>query len=212
MLMKLEKKTVVLVKPIYAGISILDLSKLHMYVFHYNTIKPKYGSSIRLLMTDTNSLVYRIETEDYYKNMYEMKEYFDMSEYSTINPIYDITNKKAFGNFKDETGDCVPSLFIGVRSKVYTMCADKPLFYNGLTEKEHKSLMKKKLLKKLKHIPRGEGHIPKAVVKKQIDLFADYVREDLNAQPARDRVLCTGVAASGPGCSSGPAGVCYFGG
>ena len=40
MLMKLEKKTVCLDKPIFAGFTILDLSKLHMYDFHYNTTKP----------------------------------------------------------------------------------------------------------------------------------------------------------------------------
>ncbi len=39
--------------------------------------------------------------------MYEIREYFDMSEYSKQNPIYDETNKKEIGKFKDETGDKV---------------------------------------------------------------------------------------------------------
>ena len=59
MLMKLDRKTVKLDKPIYAGFSILDLSKCHMYNFHYNTMKPKYGDKIELMMTDTDSLVYK---------------------------------------------------------------------------------------------------------------------------------------------------------
>ena len=56
-------------KPIYDGFSIVDLSKYHMYNFHYNTMKPKYGDKIELMMTDEDSLVYKIETEDFYKDM-----------------------------------------------------------------------------------------------------------------------------------------------
>jgi hypothetical protein len=56
-LMKLNKKTVRLNKPKYAGFSILELSKYHMYDLDYNTMKPKYNNTIELLMTVTDSLV-----------------------------------------------------------------------------------------------------------------------------------------------------------
>jgi len=56
-LVELSKKIVKLDKPIYVGFTILDLSKLHMYDFHYNIMKPKYGENIQLLMTDTDSFV-----------------------------------------------------------------------------------------------------------------------------------------------------------
>jgi hypothetical protein len=70
-------------------------------------MKPKHDKDIELLMTDTDSLVYCFHTEDFYKDMYEMKMHFDMSEYSKQNPMYHETNKKVNGKSKDETGDKV---------------------------------------------------------------------------------------------------------
>lgn len=154
MLLKMNKKTVQLNKPIYAGFSILELSKHHMYSFHYNVMKPKYNENIELLMTDTDSLVYKVNTDDFYNDMKEMKEYFDMSEYSKTNPIYDETNKKVIGKFKDETGDKIINRFVGVRSKVYAIETETPV------------TLKLEESKKLKGIP-------KMIVKKQIKL-SDY--------------------------------------
>ena len=54
-------------KPIYIGVSILDLSKLHMYQYHYDVMTEKYDDRIKLLYTDTDSFIYHIETEDVYK-------------------------------------------------------------------------------------------------------------------------------------------------
>ena len=66
-LMKLNKRTVPLNRPIYAGFSILELSKYHMYDFHYNTMKLRYNGNIELFMTDTDSLVYEIKLKIYIK-------------------------------------------------------------------------------------------------------------------------------------------------
>ena len=56
-------------KPVYCGMAILDLSKSLMYDFHYGYILPKYGKNQKLLFTDTDSLCYEIETEDFYKDI-----------------------------------------------------------------------------------------------------------------------------------------------
>ena len=66
-------------KPVYVGFSILDLSKLLMYIFHYNYIKTKYKNCAKLLFTGTNSLIYEIETNDVYEDIYKDKDLFDFS-------------------------------------------------------------------------------------------------------------------------------------
>jgi hypothetical protein len=122
---KQAKTTVELNKPIYVGVAVLDLSKLHMFKFHYDYIKPKYGEKATLLFTDTDSLCYKIETEDLYKDMDDNKELFDRSEYDmTGYRSQDNTNKKVIGKFKDETNGLPIVEFVGLRSKMYSILLD----------------------------------------------------------------------------------------
>ena len=74
------KEKLVLNKPLYVGFCILDLSKWLMYDFHYGYMKKKYDSSAQLLFTDTDSLCYEIHTDNVYQDMYDNKEYFDLSD------------------------------------------------------------------------------------------------------------------------------------
>ena len=73
-------------KPIYAGMCILDLSKLHMYDFHYNVIKRQYGNKAKLLFTDTDSLAYDIETPNVYADMQRNSHFYDTSDYPSDHP------------------------------------------------------------------------------------------------------------------------------
>ena len=78
----MKKTSLLMNKPVYLGACILDLSKTIMYDFHYNYIKPKYGDKAKLLFTDTDSLMYEIETEDFYKDISgDVKDRFDTSDY-----------------------------------------------------------------------------------------------------------------------------------
>ena len=102
---------------------ILDLSKTIMYDFHYNYIKEKYGNKAKLLFTDTDSLMYEIETEDFYKDISEdVKDRFDTSDYSPNHPsgIPTGCNKKVLGVFKDEAAGRVMEEFVGLRAKLYS--------------------------------------------------------------------------------------------
>ena len=63
--------TLTLNRPIYIGFVVLELSELHMYDFHYNHMKVKYPSAdqLQLLFTDTDSLVYAVQTKNIYEDM-----------------------------------------------------------------------------------------------------------------------------------------------
>jgi len=63
----MKKTELVFNKPVYLEMSMLDLSKTLMYEFHYSYIKKKFSSKTNLLFTDTDSLCYEIETEDFFK-------------------------------------------------------------------------------------------------------------------------------------------------
>ena len=80
-------------KPTYIGASVLDLSKLVMYRFLYETIKPKYGDQTKRLYSDTDSLLLAIETEDLYKDFESMQEELDFSDYPRDHPLYSDSNK-----------------------------------------------------------------------------------------------------------------------
>ena len=66
---QMHKSKLVLNRPVYVGMSILDLSKHLMYDFYYNKLKPQYGHHCELLYTDTDSLLLEIQTENFYKDM-----------------------------------------------------------------------------------------------------------------------------------------------
>ena len=119
----MKKTHLTMNKPVYLGMCILDLSKTIMYDFHYNYIKPKYGDKAKLLFTDTDSLMYEIQTEDFYKDISEdVKDRFDTSDYPENHPSGVPTgiNKKVIGMFKDEAAGKNIIEFEGLRSKLYS--------------------------------------------------------------------------------------------
>ncbi|XP_071057310.1 uncharacterized protein [Onthophagus taurus] len=96
------------------------LSKLLMYNFYYDFLKPKYGESIRLCYMDTDSFTVLIDSDDVYRDVKLNLDKFDTSNYSPDNQ-FDIPlhNKAVLGKMKDENCGNIMVEFIGLRSKVY---------------------------------------------------------------------------------------------
>ena len=122
-------QTLELNRPIYVGFTVLELSKLHMYDFHYNHMKVKYphADQLKLLFTDTDSLAYAVQTENIYEDMAsDAATKYDFSEYPINQPLYGTSNRKALGFFKDELNSIPMKEFVGLRPKCYAfLCTGK---------------------------------------------------------------------------------------
>ena len=95
-------------KPIFFGGSILDISKLHMFGFHYDVVRKKYGDNVKFINGDTDSLMYDIHTDDFYDDLVKDKEFtkfFDLSVYPPTHVLFNNDNKGQTGYFKDEVQD-----------------------------------------------------------------------------------------------------------
>lgn len=116
------RSTVRLCKPMHTGFTILELSKLLMYNFHYKFMKKIYGNKIKVLYTDTDSLCYQIFTEDIYIDMKNCIKngMFVTSNYPNDHFLHDNSKKMKLGYFKDETAGTPIEEFVGVRSKMYS--------------------------------------------------------------------------------------------
>jgi len=92
-----------------------------MYDFHYNYIKSKYDGKAELLFTDTDSLMYGIQTEDFYVDIaQDVESRFDTSDYPTGLPIKAGVNKNVIGMFKDKACGKQIEEFVGLRAKFYS--------------------------------------------------------------------------------------------
>ena len=83
------------------------------------TIKPDYGDNAKLLITDTDSLAYKIMTKDFYKDINaDIEKRFDTSDYPTNHPsgIKKELNSKVLGMFKGEACEKQIVAFVGLRA------------------------------------------------------------------------------------------------
>ena len=102
---EMKKTKVKMNKPIYLGLSILEISKILMYEFWYDYIKPKYDDNVKLCYMDTDSFIIYIKTEDFYKDIAnDVEKRFDTSNYVVDRPLPTGKNKKVIGLIKDELG------------------------------------------------------------------------------------------------------------
>ena len=124
-IIEMNKTKVKMNKPIYLGLSILDISKILMYEFWYDYMKPKYGNRVKLCYMDTDSFVMNIKTNDFYKDIANDVECkFDTSNYECKKPLPIGQNKKVIGLMKDELGGKIITEFVTLRPKTYSYLTD----------------------------------------------------------------------------------------
>ena len=122
---EMKKTKVKMNKPIYLGLSILEISKTLMYEFWYDYMKPKYNDNVRLCYMDTDSFVMHIKTNDFYKDIAsDVENRFDTSNYEVNRPLPTGKNKKVIGLMKDELGGKIITEFVTLRPKTYSFLTD----------------------------------------------------------------------------------------
>ena len=120
----MKKTKVKMNKPIYLGMSVLDISKTLMYELWYYYIKSKYRDKAKLCYMDTGSFIIHIKTEDFYEDIADdVNKWFDTSNYDEHDkrPLPIGMNKKVIGLMKDKLGGKVMKGIVGLEQKhMYT--------------------------------------------------------------------------------------------
>ena len=120
-----KKTKVKMNKPIYLRLSILEISKILMYEFWHDYMKPKYNSNVKLCYIDTDSFIMNIKTNDFYKNIAsDFENRSDTSNYEANRPLPTGKNKKVIGLMKDELGGKIITEFVTLRPKTYSFLTD----------------------------------------------------------------------------------------
>ena len=116
----MRKTSVLMDKPIMVGQAILDKSKVLMYEFYYDYLKPKYNDKAKLLYMDSDSFVLQIEAEDFFEDIKnDIHDWLDTSKYLKLLdlPLEYGVNKKIIGKMKDELSDGFMKEFTANRTK-----------------------------------------------------------------------------------------------
>ena len=124
---EMKKTKIKMNKPVYLGMSILDISKTLMYEFWYDYLTPKYKDKAKLCYMDTESFVINIFTKDFFEDINnDVERWFDTSNYDENDkrPLKLGMNKKVNGVFKDELREKIMKEFCALRAKTYTYLMD----------------------------------------------------------------------------------------
>ena len=120
-IIEMKRTKVKMNKPIYLGLSILEISKLLMYEFWYDYLKPKYGDNVKLCYMDTDSFIMNVKTEDFYKDIAnDVEKRLETSNYECDRPLPTGKGKKVIGLRKDELGGRVITEFVALGRKTYS--------------------------------------------------------------------------------------------
>ena len=122
---EMKKTKVKMNKPIYLGLSILEINKILMYEFWYDYMKPKYANNVKLCYADTDSFIINIKTNDFYEEIAsDVENRFDTSNYEVNRPSPMGKHKKVIGLMKDEPGGKIITEFVTLRPKTYSFVTD----------------------------------------------------------------------------------------
>ena len=175
------KRICTLNRPTIIGFSVLELSKLHMYDWHYNTVKAYFGDDAVLHYMDTDSTVYTIKGNNIYRDLNFLqieKKCFDLGKLAKAFPEHPLVTdcgrgvpeleENVLGNFKDEMQGVEIDNAIFLRPKSYSIQVK-----GGKTHTRTKGVPKKATLPDGQHLDHQhflevwkQGTLPKVKFQK----------------------------------------------
>ena len=113
----MRKTQILMNKPVYLGLSILDRNKTAMHIFVYDYLKPKYDKNAKICCMDTGSFMVHVKSNDIYNNIVEnVKTRFDTSNFELDRPL----PKGLIGLMEDVLGGKIMIYFVVLRAKTYS--------------------------------------------------------------------------------------------
>ena len=198
----MKKTKVKMNKPIYLGLSILEISKTLMHEFWYDYMKPKYKMMSKLCYMDTDSFIINIKTNDFYKDISnDVENRFDASNYEVNRPLPTGKNKTVIGLMKDELGGKIISEFVTLRPKTYSFLTD-----DGKEDEKAKGT-KKCVIKKMikfndykKYLLSDEVILKsqQRFISKKHDIYTENINEIVLSNNDDKRIVSTNKISSYP--------------
>ena len=108
-------------KPTYLGAAILDRSKLHLYKFHNDELRPLFDKKARVMYRDTDALFYVIETDDIYEDLAHLKHILDLSDYPKNHHLHSVSNKQVSLKSSDELNGDIVWEAVSLKPKAYSV-------------------------------------------------------------------------------------------
>ena len=148
-------------RPVFVGMSVLDLSKHLMYDFYYNQLRAQYRDRCQLLYTDTDSLLLEVQTEDVFRDMASHAELYDTSEH----PPAQHRQKKVLGKMDECAGRPIAE-YVGLRPKMYSI-----LEAGGGNIKKAKGVKKNVVKRHIRHEQYKEALFRKRTFRHRMDVL-----------------------------------------
>ena len=167
-------------KPVYLGMSILDISKTLMYEFWYDYLKPKYNDKAKLCYMDTDSFVINIFTEDFFEDINnDVERWFDTSNYDQNDkrPLQIGVNKKVIGMFKNELGWKIMKEFCTLKAKTYAYLMDEDIEHKRAKGTKRCIIKRRMMFGNYKDSLSNNKTILRAQVRLKSDLHNVYIEE-----------------------------------
>ena len=175
-----KPKSVVMSRPTIMGVTILALAKDYMYNYFYNTLKKTWVNRVSLMYTDTDSFIVSLKTPNLTKDLINIKDSLDTSNFHPEHPLHSISNMGSLFKFKIENSAHRIVAFCGLASKSYAVIivADS----DQLTYEKQKSIVTDFKINEIGQglLIRGKG-IHKTVLNKlNFENYLSALRSDVS--------------------------------